>query len=240
MSESKRQYEYFCKYLDEAMTETGRGWMTISPIAICPKWLWSWPCAVTPARWPRRQVLAILAQRTGHEELLSKKKVTLAHSQPNQRQMEVSPMHDYIIMTDSSCDLPDTMVRELDLQVLPLAFTIDGQTYLNYPDNREMSPEELCRIREVRLHGHHQRGQRRSGHRVHGMFSKKKEGHFSAGLFLRPVHNLQFLPNCRQRPGAAISQIQTVCVVDTLCASLGQGLIVYLAAQMKQGRQVPE
>ena len=56
MSESKRQYEYFCKYLDEAMTETGRGWMTISPIAICPKWLWSWPCAVTPARWPRRQV----------------------------------------------------------------------------------------------------------------------------------------------------------------------------------------
>ena len=31
-------------------------------------------------------------------------------------------MRDYIIMTDSCCDLPDALVRELDITVLPLSF----------------------------------------------------------------------------------------------------------------------
>ena len=50
-------------------------------------------------------------------------------------------MSNYVIITDSSCDLPDSMVKELELEVLPLAFIMDGKTYRNYPDNREMSPD---------------------------------------------------------------------------------------------------
>ena len=52
-------------------------------------------------------------------------------------------MSDYIIITDSSCDLPDSLVKELELEVLPLSFIMDGKTYRNYPDNREMSPDEF-------------------------------------------------------------------------------------------------
>ena len=49
-------------------------------------------------------------------------------------------MRDYIIMTDSCCDLPDALVRELDITVLPLSFNMEGKEYYNYPDNRDMDP----------------------------------------------------------------------------------------------------
>ena len=52
-------------------------------------------------------------------------------------------MRDYIIMTDSCCDLSQQEVEELDLTVLPLSFTIEGKTLLNTPDHADMSPEEF-------------------------------------------------------------------------------------------------
>ena len=42
------------------------------------------------------------------------------------------------IFTDSSCDLPQSLADELDLQVIPLHVTIDGKTYRNYLDGREI------------------------------------------------------------------------------------------------------
>ena len=47
-------------------------------------------------------------------------------------------MPDYVILTDSSADLSAEMVREAGVTVLPLSFTIQGETYENTPDNREM------------------------------------------------------------------------------------------------------
>lgn len=35
-------------------------------------------------------------------------------------------MRDYVIMTDSCCDLTDQMARELELEVLPLTMHMDG------------------------------------------------------------------------------------------------------------------
>ena len=49
-------------------------------------------------------------------------------------------MPDYVILTDSSADLTAEMVREAGVTVLPLSFTIQGETYQNTPDNREMDP----------------------------------------------------------------------------------------------------
>ena len=47
-------------------------------------------------------------------------------------------MSEYVLITDSSADLSQEMVQELGVTVLPLSFTIQGKTYRNYPDNREM------------------------------------------------------------------------------------------------------
>lgn len=46
-------------------------------------------------------------------------------------------MRDYCIITDSTCDLPENIVSELELQVIPMEFQIDGKIYHNYPDGRE-------------------------------------------------------------------------------------------------------
>ena len=49
-------------------------------------------------------------------------------------------MNEYVIITDSSADLSDQMVKELGVEVLPLAFNMGNATYRNWPDNREMDP----------------------------------------------------------------------------------------------------
>ena len=46
-------------------------------------------------------------------------------------------MSDFVILTDSSADLGEEMVRKLDVQVVPLGFVLDGQVYHDYPDNRD-------------------------------------------------------------------------------------------------------
>lgn len=55
-------------------------------------------------------------------------------------------MNDFVIVTDSSADLPEDLVRELGVEVLPLSFTVKGQTYHNYPDDREMDPKVFYKM----------------------------------------------------------------------------------------------
>jgi len=45
-------------------------------------------------------------------------------------------MSEYVIMTDSSCDLPAKMADELGLVVLPLTVRINDDEYYNYLDER--------------------------------------------------------------------------------------------------------
>ena len=55
-------------------------------------------------------------------------------------------MASYVIVTDSSADLSAQMAEEAGVQVLPLRFTVEGQTYYNWPDNREMDPKVFYRM----------------------------------------------------------------------------------------------
>ena len=99
-------------------------------------------------------------------------------------------MRDYIIMTDSCCDLSQQEVEELELTVLPLSFTIEGKTLLNTPDHADMSPEEFFR-QDRRGRGlHDRRGQRRPVHRRDGKGLAGGQGHPLRLLFERAVHNV--------------------------------------------------
>ena len=37
-------------------------------------------------------------------------------------------MYNFAILTDSSADLPAQLVEQMDVQVIPLSFTIEGKT----------------------------------------------------------------------------------------------------------------
>ena len=52
-------------------------------------------------------------------------------------------MRDYIIMTDSCCDLTDHMAKELELNVVPLTVHMDGKDYANLLDGSEISFEDF-------------------------------------------------------------------------------------------------
>ena len=49
-------------------------------------------------------------------------------------------MNRFVMITDSSADLPQKMVEELDVAVLPLRYTVQGEERPNWPDHREMDP----------------------------------------------------------------------------------------------------
>lgn len=149
-------------------------------------------------------------------------------------------MSDYVIITDSSADLPDHIVKELQIEVLPLTFTIDGKTYLNYPDNREMSPDELTRRQKAGSMA--TTNAVNVGQATEAFESFLKAGKdvlalgFSSGLSATCNSYLIAAENLREQ-----YPDRKLYVVDTLCASLGQGLLVYLAAKEKAaGKSIEE
>ena len=52
-------------------------------------------------------------------------------------------MREYVIMTDSCCDLTDHMAKELGLAVVPLTVHIDGHDYPNMLDGSAISFEDF-------------------------------------------------------------------------------------------------
>ena len=142
-------------------------------------------------------------------------------------------MNEYVIVTDSSADLSREMVEELGVKVLPLRFTIQGKTYRDYPDHRDMSSEEFYRlIREGEM------GTTAAVNMAEYMAELEpilKEGKdvlvlaFSSGLSATcQAANLAAEELKSQYPQRKIY------VVDTLSASLGQGLLVYKAAKRQR------
>ena len=57
-------------------------------------------------------------------------------------------MSEYIILTDSSCDLPPELAEKLGIEVLPLTVTVGGKDYKNYLDGREIAFKDFyARVR---------------------------------------------------------------------------------------------
>ena len=149
-------------------------------------------------------------------------------------------MNNFTIITDSSCDLPDSLVKELELEVLPLAFIMDGKTYRNYPDNREMAPKDF--YNKQREGSMATTNAVNVGEAADAMEAVLKRGEdvlvlaFSSGLSTT-CNSFQIAAGdlAEQYPDRKIF------VVDTLCASLGQGMFVYQAARLRQaGKSIEE
>lgn len=52
-------------------------------------------------------------------------------------------MSNYVIMTDSAADLPQNMVENREIYVLPMTVTMGNVTFLHYPDERNMTSDEF-------------------------------------------------------------------------------------------------
>ena len=52
-------------------------------------------------------------------------------------------MRDYVILTDSCCDLSAEMAAELGVEILPLRLQMGERAYRNYLDGREIGFHEF-------------------------------------------------------------------------------------------------
>ena len=149
-------------------------------------------------------------------------------------------MSDYIIMTDSSCDLPADLAEKMELTVLPLYVDVDGQKYVNYLDEREIAFSEIYAKLRTKCPA------KTSAVNVND-FMGPMETALAAGKDILYIGFSSGLSSTYDAGAMAAREMgerfpdRKIYTVDSLCASLGQGLMVYLAWQQKQmGRTIEE
>ena len=142
-------------------------------------------------------------------------------------------MREYVIMTDSCCDLTDHMAKELELTVVPLTVHIDGHDYPNLLDGSAISFEDFYgKIRGGVL-------ATTSAANV-GQFQEAMRPILAAGKDIVSINFSSALSTTYQSACIAAQDMKeefpdaNIYVVDSLSASLGQGLLLYLTVQKKR------
>ena len=141
-------------------------------------------------------------------------------------------MKEYIIVTDSTTDLPSEYVKMHGLRVVPLRFIIDDKNYRDFPDKRELSAEHFySMIKEGKTVKTSQpnpeefynvfRSVLDLGYGILGIFfSSGLSGTFNSARIAKD----QIIDENPEAP---------IIVIDSLCASLGEGLLVHYALKAK-------
>lgn len=141
-------------------------------------------------------------------------------------------MNKYVLVTDSSCDLSEAMVRELDLSVLPLSFHIGEDSYKDHPDRREMDPKDFYdRIRGGAMPTTSAVNPEEYIEHLTPFLEQGQDV-----LVLAFSSGLSTTCQSAQIAAAELSERypeRKLLVVDTLCASMGQGLLCWHAAQKR-------
>ena len=142
-------------------------------------------------------------------------------------------MSDFVILTDSCIDLTADMVEEIAVHVVPLGFTMEDRTYFNYPDNRDMDPRAFYDMLRA--------GATATTSAVNvADFACAMEPLLQQGLDILVLSFSSGLSTTYNSARIAAGELtekypqRRILVCDTMCASMGQGLLVYLAAQKKR------
>ena len=149
-------------------------------------------------------------------------------------------MNDYVIVTDSCCDLTDELAKKAELTVIPMVLNISGNEYRNYLDEREISSKDFyARLRS---------GENASTSAVNmDVFTSVFEEILEQGkdvLYLGFSSGLSSTYHVSTLVAEELSKKypnNKIYCVDTLAASMGEGLLVYLSALQKQaGKTIEE
>ncbi|MDD3217857.1 MAG: DegV family protein [Lachnospiraceae bacterium] len=146
-------------------------------------------------------------------------------------------MREFVITTDNNADLPDSYYTEHQVGCVSLTYTLEGETYDNktalpvhefyekmrngsMPTTAQVNPESARALMEPYL--------KEGKDILHLAFSSGLSGSYNSARIAGEELKEEY-------PEAKIV------VIDSLCASLGQGLFVHKAVQMKeQGKTMDE
>lgn len=136
----------------------------------------------------------------------------------------------YILASDATFDLPMELVTKYNIVVVPMAFTLDGKEILHYPDERNMTTEAFYQaLKEGKMSSTSQINPmtyveiftpylEKGEDVLYVAFTSGMSGTYQSALLARDML-LEDFPE------------RNILVVDSLCASAGQGYLLYLVGK---------
>ena len=138
-------------------------------------------------------------------------------------------MRDYVITVNSTVDLPKEWLEERNVPVVPLRYTMDGQTY---EDMSGLTAKEFfAKLREGKMSVTSQVNPEEAKAALEPFLKEGKDV-----LHLAFSSGLSGTCNSMKIAGEELREEYPeakVIVIDTLCACLGEGLLLYKALQQK-------
>lgn len=149
-------------------------------------------------------------------------------------------MREYIIATDSTADLPAEEFERLGIEVVPMEFLVDGTPYKHYADAREMSLDVFyekikagAKVGTAQINGYTYETAftpilEQGKDILYLCFSSGLSGTYQASVLAAEELSGKY-PE------------RKIVTIDTRCASVGEGLLVYLAGlKKKEGLSMDE
>jgi DegV family protein with EDD domain len=142
-------------------------------------------------------------------------------------------MNDYVIVSDATIDLPIDIINQYDIRVIPMGVEIDNIEYSHYPDEREITVEDFY-------------GKLKNGSVSHttqitpAVFMDYFGEIFKQGKDILYIAFSSGLSGTYHTAQLVIQDLteeypeRKIYCVDSLCASIGEGLLVLHAALQKQ------
>lgn len=139
-------------------------------------------------------------------------------------------MSDYVITVNSTVDLPKEWVEEKGIPVFALRYTIDGKTY---EDRKGLSEKEFFRkLREGKSSVTSQINPDEAKEKIEPFLKEGKDVlHFAFSSGLSGTYNSMRLAAEELREEYPERKI---IVIDTLCACMGEGLLLHYALKKKE------
>lgn len=139
---------------------------------------------------------------------------------------------EFVIITDPCCDLPEDYLAENGLVVLPMPYTIESKTYTGEADNRLTPKEFYAKMRAGNMP-------------ITAQVTPEKatvvfEEYLQKGYDILCIAFSSALSGTYNSDRFAAQELQEkypeqkLYVVDSLCASLGEGLLIDYAVRMKK------
>ncbi|HOI86208.1 MAG TPA: DegV family protein [Acholeplasmataceae bacterium] len=154
--------------------------------------------------------------------------------------MQQKQQTDYVIMTDSCSDLTQQQINEMGIHVLPLSVEMEGKTYFNYPDERDISFHAFYeRLREKAIAKTSMVGI--------GQFMEAFEPLLRDGkdvLYIGFSSALSGTYNSAHLAAKELQQVypdRKIITIDSKGASMGLGLLIYYAhLGKKDGKSISQ
>lgn len=146
-------------------------------------------------------------------------------------------MRDYVITVNSTVDLPKEWLEERKVPVIPLKYTIDNETYT---EMEGLSSKEFFeKLRDGKMATTSQINPEEARAQLEPFLKEGKDVlHLGFSSGLSGTYNSMRIAGEELKEECPEAKI---IIIDTLCACLGEGLLLYKALQLKEaGKTIEE